>query len=188
VKNTRVIASVSYFVPMASDEVFPLVDEEGRVVGSARRAEVHGNPTLIHPVVHCLVEDDQGRLLLQHRSLNKDIQPGRWDTSVGGHVAFGESIDAAIVREIEEELGVSVRREALRSLYRYVMRSAIETELVHTFAWTSNGPFRVEPGEASELRFFTRAEIEARLGTGFFTPNFEDEYLRYRTLTTPQTT
>lgn len=173
---------MSYFVSMAADELFPLVDEEGRVVGSAQRTEVHGNPTLIHPVVHCLVEDDQGRLLLQHRSLKKDVQPGRWDTSVGGHVAFGESIDAAVVREIDEELGVTVRRDALLSLYRYVMRSEIETELVHTFAWRSNGPFRVEAGEASELRFFTPAEIEGQLGTGFFTPNFEDEYRRYRAL------
>jgi isopentenyldiphosphate isomerase len=165
---------------MAADEIFPLVDDSGRVIGSARRDEVHGNPALMHPVVHCLVEDDKGRLLLQHRSLTKDIQPGRWDTSVGGHVLFGESIEDAVLREVEEELGNRVTLTALTFYYQYVMQSDVETELVHTFGWKSNGPFRIEAGEASELRFFTQTEIEHRLGTGFFTPNFEDEFRRYR--------
>jgi isopentenyldiphosphate isomerase len=165
---------------MAADEMFPLVDDSGRVIGSARRGDVHGNPALMHPVVHCVVEDDLGRLLLQHRSLTKDIQPGRWDTSVGGHVLLGESIEDAVVREIGEELGVRVTLSALTFYYRYVMRSEVETELVHTFGWKSKGPFRVEAGEASELRFFTPLEIERRLGSGFFTPNFEDEFRRYR--------
>jgi isopentenyldiphosphate isomerase len=164
---------------MASDELFPLVDSEGRVIGSARRCEVHGNPALLHPVVHCLVEDDAGRLLLQLRSLTKDVQPGRWDTSVGGHVMYGENVEDAVVREIEEELGLVVGREALTPLYHYVMHSEIETELVYTFWLSSTGPFRVEPGEASELRFFCLDELQRRLDTGYFTPNFEDEYRRF---------
>lgn len=164
---------------MSNDELLPLVDVEGRVIGSATRSAVHCDPTLLHPVVHCLVTNDAGALLLQLRSMRKDVQPGRWDTSVGGHVGLGETVEVAVVREIEEELGIVTELMQLQFLYRYVMRSAIETELVHTFRLVHPGPFRVEPGEIDELRFWDRTSIEAHLGEGIFTPNFEDEFRRF---------
>jgi isopentenyldiphosphate isomerase len=161
------------------EELLPLVDEEGRVVGTAPRSEVHGNPRLMHPVVHCVVTDRSGQLLLQLRSRHKDVQPGKWDTSVGGHVDPGETIEEALRRELREELGLVPEPGGPEFLYRYVMRSEIETELVHTFRLTSEGPFRPDPNEIDEIRFWTHAEIEARLGSGVFTPNFEDEYARF---------
>jgi isopentenyldiphosphate isomerase len=163
-----------------SEERFPLVDEEGRVVGSALRREVHGDPRLIHPVIHCLITDAAGRLLLQRRSRDKDIQPGKWDTSVGGHVAYGETITAALARELREEVGVEAAALAPRFLYRYLMRNEIESELVHTFAGVGAGPFTRQESEIDELRFWTVAEIEAALGTGVLTPNFEEEFARFR--------
>jgi isopentenyldiphosphate isomerase len=167
------------------DELLPLVDEEGRAVGTARRSEVHGNPRLMHPVVHCLVTDRSGRLLLQLRSQHKDVQPGKWDTSVGGHVDPGETIEQALGRELREELGLGTEAGAPEFLYRYVMRSDIETELVHTFRLASEGPFCPDANEIDEVRFWTPAEIEARLGSGVFTPNFEDEYWRLGGATAP---
>jgi len=164
---------------MSLDELLPLVDEQGTVIGQATRSAVHKNRELLHPVVHCLVESRDRRLLLQQRSLLKDIQPGRWDTSVGGHVSLGETIESSVVREIAEELGLVVTLAQLKPLYRYVMRSEVETELVYTYWLTSDGPFRLESGEATALRFFTLTEIREQLGTGFFTPNFEDEFARF---------
>ena len=161
------------------DELLPLVDADGNRIGQARRREVHGNPYLLHPVVHCLVCDARGGLLLQLRSASKDVQPGRWDTSVGGHVGVDEAVESAVVREIEEEIGVRVEFSDLRFLHRYVMKSAVESELVHTFATTHPGPFRAEPGDIDALRFWKIDEIQTALGSGQFTPNFEEEFARY---------
>lgn len=166
-----------------ADELFPRVDEDGNVIGSVRRKDAHGNPALIHPVVHCIVVSSQGDLLLQLRRKDKDVQPGRWDTSVGGHVAFGEPIEQALHRELLEEVGIDASRVTLRFLYRYLMRSDIETELVHTWSCTCDGPFVHQPEEIDELRFWSTGEIEASLGTGVFTPNFEDELARFRAAT-----
>ncbi len=163
-----------------ADELFPLVDETGRVIGSALRSEVHGNPSLLHPVVHCIVTNARGQLLLQLRSRDKDIQPGKWDTSVGGHVAFGEPVYDALLRELDEEIGLRPRRSQLRELYRYVWRSPVESELVHTYACVAEGPFRRQQSEVEELRFWSVDEIESALGSGVFTPNFELEFLKYR--------
>lgn len=165
---------------MAHDELLPLVDVDGRTIGSARRSQVHRDPSLMHPVVHCLVTDPWDRVLLQLRAKHKDIQPGRWDTSVGGHVEYGETVATAVVREIGEELGVAVQPSELRFLYRYVMRSDVETELVHSFRLVHAGPFRVEFGEIDELRFWDHSAIVESLGAELLTPNFEDEYRRFR--------
>lgn len=163
-----------------ADEIFPLVDETGRVIGSAARHEVHGNPALLHPVVHCIVTNEAGDLLLQLRSRDKDIQPGKWDTSVGGHVSFGEAVEAALLRELEEEIGLRADPAHMRFLYKYVWRSAVESELVHTFAYESEGPFERQVSEVDDLRFWTVSEIEASLGSGVFTPNFELEFGKFR--------
>jgi len=166
-----------------TDELFPIVDEQGQVIGSALRGQVHGNPKLLHPVVHCLVTNSRGELLLQRRSRSKDIQPGRWDTSVGGHVAFGESIERALRREMKEEVGLELEETNLTFLYRYVHTNPVESELVYTFSYASEGPFVRQVEEIDELRFFGTEELERARGTGMFTPNFEEELARYREAT-----
>lgn len=163
---------------MATDDQLPLVDETGAITGSTTRAQAHGDPSLLHPVVHCHVFNTKGELLLQLRSRDKDIQPGKWDTSVGGHVDMGETPEEAVAREIQEEIGLTASRLALKPLYAYIMRNAIESEYVHTFACRSEGPFRPQASEIDELRFWTRDDIRAQLGSGAFTPNFEEEFAR----------
>lgn len=155
------------------NELFPIVDTDGRVIGSATRSECHGGSRLLHPVVHLHVFDSSGLLYLQRRPLWKDIQPGRWDTAVGGHVDFGEDIFSALMREAREELGLTdFEPEFLRS---YVFESARERELVNTFRTTTD--FTPCPsGELDGGRFWSLDEISESLGKGIFTPNFENEY------------
>ena len=90
-----------------SEEVFPVVDSAGKVVGRATRGECHGGSMLLHPVVHLHVFNSRGELYLQKRPIWKDIQPGLWDTAVGGHVDYGETIAEALRREVREELGIT---------------------------------------------------------------------------------
>ena len=81
-------------------ELLPIVDEEGNVTGSATRGKCHDGSKLLHAVVHLHLFDKDGRLYLQQRPMWKDIQPGKWDTAVGGHVDWGEDIDTALHREV----------------------------------------------------------------------------------------
>ena len=79
-------------------ERLPVVDAEGRVVGSATRAECHDGSMLRHPVVHLHVINGRGELYLQHRPKWKQIQPDRWDTGcldlVGGDPSRLECYEA----------------------------------------------------------------------------------------------
>ena len=88
-------------------EWFPLVNEEGETIGKATRKECHSGSKLLHPVIHLHIFNKDGDLYLQKRSMNKDIQPGKWDTAVGGHIDYGESVEEALRREVREELGIT---------------------------------------------------------------------------------
>jgi isopentenyldiphosphate isomerase len=117
--------------------------------------------------------DKKGRLLLQKRSLKKDVAPGKWDTSVGGHINPGEDISAAAIREMEEELGVTGC--PLQFLYSYLFSNKIESELVYTFSCEYNGEFSFNKEEIEEIAFMEVEEIKAQLGKGIFSGQFEKE-------------
>ena len=69
-----------------SEEMFPVVDEDGNILSAATRGECHGGSMMLHPVVHLHVFNSKGELYLQHRPSWKDIQPDKWDTATGGHI------------------------------------------------------------------------------------------------------
>ncbi len=163
---------------MANDELFPLVDDQGNVIGSATRGECHSGSKLLHPVVHLHVFSPDGALLLQKRADDKDIQPSKWDTSVGGHIDFGESVHDALRREAAEELGLHDFDP--KPLKPYIFESAVERELVNPFITIvdRNYPFAFQTEEISEISFWTTDEIVAAMGKGILTPNFEQEFKR----------
>ena len=157
-------------------EEFDIVDERDVVIGRATRTEVHGDPTLIHRVVHVLVFNSSGQLFLQLRALDKDVQPDRWDTSVGGHVDAGEQYDDAARREMREELGID--NDHLEQLYHYLHRNEYESEMVCTYRITWDGPLTIDTTEIAAGRFWSLDEID-RSDPRLFTPNLLDELRRY---------
>ena len=158
-------------------EMFDIVDEEDCVIGQAPRSECHGNPALVHRVAHVLVFNRSGELLLQKRSENKDIQPGKWDTSVGGHLDPGEDYKQAAIREMREEVGLTDL--PVTFLYKSQIRNDIESENVATYLVVSDEEIFFDPTEMSEVRYWSPDEINAQLGRGLFTPNFEQEWQMY---------
>lgn len=155
-------------------ELFPIVDAEGHVTGQATRQECHAGSFLLHPVVHLHVFNSADQLFLQKRAENKDIQPGKWDTSVGGHIEFGETTEEALKREVFEELGINSFNPVFIHLYEFV--SDVEAELVHSYYTIYDGAIIPNPSEITEGKFWTITEIEKNLGKALFTPNFEYEF------------
>lgn len=162
--------------PADIEEWLPLVNENGEVTGKALRSICHSGKEYLHPVVHLHVINSKGEIYLQKRPLNKIIQPGKWDTAVGGHISFGEDVKTSLQREAEEEIGI---RDFIPELaVEYIWESSVEREFIYSFITEYDGLLTPDSTELDGGRFWSRSEIENNLGKGVFTPNFEEEYKR----------
>lgn len=99
---------------MQGAEMFDIFNSEMIRIGTESRTNVHANG-LWHQTFHCwIVNNHQGerKLLFQMRHKDKDTYPGLLDISCAGHLQSGETVEDG-VRELQEELGISISIEEL---------------------------------------------------------------------------
>lgn len=156
------------------EEWLPVVDENGMITGKAKRSALHKGDKLLHPVVHMHLIHPEGKILLQKRSFKKQVEPGKWDTAVGGHICYGEKLEDALQREASEEIGLNGLTPGF--LKTYLWETSLEAELVYLFVSVDYPGSVFKSSEAVELRFWTKRELENNLGKGKFTPALEHEY------------
>ena len=159
-------------------EYFPVVEPNGLVIGRSTREYCHGGAKPLHPVIHVHIIDRFSRIYLQKRSMKKDIQPGKWDTAVGGHVSYGESVVEAVYREAFEELRLMEFNPIYIETYQF--ESSVEKEMVSVFAAVGTYELTPDLDEVDEGRWWPLEEIDANIGKGIFTPNFESEFQMIR--------
>lgn len=146
-------------LPQKSDELFDVVDENDQPTGQGTRGEVHAR-NLLHRAVHVFVCNTRGDLLLQQRSLLKDVHPGVWDSSVSGHLNAGEDYLTAAIRELNEEMAIRTDT-APEEIAR--IRPCEETgwEHVRLYLTRHHGSVRFPAAEVEAAAWFPVAEIEA---------------------------
>jgi isopentenyldiphosphate isomerase len=105
-----------------------------------------------------LVFNSRGQLFLQKRSMKKDCFPGTWDSSASGHLDCGEDYDTCAVRELREELGVTLVGPLER-----IFKVAACPETGHEFVWVyrgrHDGPFVLHPEEIEQGGWFDAGEV-----------------------------
>ena len=153
-----------------SDELVDVVDEEDLVVDTVPRALMR-SANLRHRAVFVLVRSTRGEVLIHRRSDTKDVWPGQWDLAIGGVVASGESYDAAAVRELAEEIGVTVEAGVLEPLGGGRFEDDAVRLVGHVYRLVHDGPFAFRDGEVVEACFVGLAELEARLAREPFLPD-----------------
>jgi isopentenyldiphosphate isomerase len=143
------------------DEEVALVDEHGRVVGTAPRSVVRRD-NLLHSSTAVLVRDPAGRLYAHRRSDTKDWAPGQWDVAAGGVITAGEEPDDAARRELAEELGIT--GVPLRPLGRHLYEDDSTRVVEYAYETVWDGPIRHQPEEIAEGRWMTLPELADLLG------------------------
>ena len=129
------------------EEKIDVLNELGEFTGEvATRDECH-KKGLWHRAVYAFIIDDKGNILLQKRSNNKKLWPNMWDVTVGGHVDAGEFGRQALIREVKEELGISINDDDIKYL---VGSTSIN-----------------EKEEVSEVRYFSKDELLKRISNNY---------------------
>jgi len=136
-----------------SEEIFDIVSERDEVIGHQPRSEVH-RLGLLHRAVHIFVFNSRGEIFLQKRSMTKDREPGKWDSSSSGHVDSGEDYDACAVRELREEIGLSVPKTPER-LFKIDACAETDHEFVWVYRCQAEGPFQLHPEEIERGEWLT---------------------------------
>jgi len=145
-----------------SQELLDVVDAEDRVIGVKTRGEIHAQG-LMHRAVHILVFNSKGELFLQKRSMNKDENPGQWDSSAAGHVDSGESYIACAIREIEEELGIlldSGPSSGLEFLFHIKPSSNNGMEHSPVYRYIYDGKLKLQAAEIDEGKWLNLAQMD----------------------------
>jgi isopentenyl-diphosphate delta-isomerase type 1 len=140
-----------------SEEIFDIVNERDEVIGRLPRSQVHREGHK-HRAVHVLVFNARGELFLQKRSMAKDCFPGAWDSSASGHVDSGEDYDACAVRELGEEIGLTIKTAPAR-LFKIEACLATGQEFCWVYRLQSEGPFVLQPEEIERGGWFTRDHV-----------------------------
>lgn len=140
-----------------NDEIFDVVNEHDEVIGQETRGEVHRRG-LLHRAVHILVFNSRGEIFLQKRSMKKDRQPGRWDSSASGHVDSGEHYDQCALRELREEIGLALS-ETPEKLFKLPASEQTDQEHVWVYRARAEGPFTLHPEEIERGDWFAPAAV-----------------------------
>ena len=148
-------------------EYFDILDENGNKTGETKlRKEVHRNGDW-HKAVDIFIINDNNEILLQKRSAVKEAYPNMWTTSASGHLSAGDDSINAAIREIKEELGLTVTKEELRYLFTVkenkVWNDIIDNEIVDVFLVNKNiniDDLKLQEEEVAEVKFFTYKEFE----------------------------
>lgn len=100
------------------DEPLDVYDEQGKLTGEVLpRPQVH-RQELWHTIAIVWIYNSQGEVLLQHRSMERNVFPNTWDVSASGHVRAGDSPIATAVRELREGLGIQVKPNEITEIGR----------------------------------------------------------------------
>ena len=144
------------------EERVNIVDENDEVIGEICKKEAH-EQGLLHRTVIAEVKDSQNRWLMVKQAGDKQ-DAGQFVSPVGGHVATGERVEDAIIRETKEEIGIEGFKYRLvgKAIFNREVIGRKENHLFILFEIQSDQiPVLNEAGV--EFRYFTDEELKMGL-------------------------
>ncbi len=167
-----------------------LVNHADEEIGHLSKAECHKDEGILHRAFSLFIFDTAGRLLIQRRSQKKRLWPRFWANSCCSHPRRGETMEQAIHRRLDQELGLT---SDLRYLYKFIYQAKYGTlGAEHEYCWVyigrANGTVTANHNEIEEWRFIAPQELDEELAgdPSRFAPWFKLEWERLRTEYAPE--
>jgi len=167
-------------------EIIDVCDSNGNYTGQKLpRNEIHKNK-LWHRTVHVQILDFDKHALFQLRSVEKESFPNKLDISAAGHLSAGEKIITAALRELEEELGLSLEENRLKYIDDFISEQTlsngdvdreIQSFFIARITESEKLMLKIQESEVQKIIWFTGQELEQALRENAenFAPN-EEEY------------
>ena|ERR1700722_5709720 len=160
-----------------------LVDEADREIGHLSKLRCHEGRGVLHRAFSVLIFNRRGELLLQQRAASKPLWPLYWSNSCCSHPRRSETMEAAVHRRVQEELGL---RCALRFLFKFQYQAQFETvgaenEICSVYIGRCSEPVRFDHSEILATRWISPEALQIELtasGSAMFTPWFILEWGR----------
>ena len=145
------------------ENLIALVDIDDNITGYGTKEEVHRRG-LLHRAFSVFVVRD-GKMLIQMRNPDKYHSGGLWSNACCSHQRKGEQLTESVHRRMTEELGFDC---SLEEIFDFVYRTQFKEDLVeyeydHVFAGRYDGEVRVNPKEASQIRWIAFEDLKREL-------------------------
>lgn len=155
-----------------------LVDENDQPIGVGDRKEAWANGYYTRNI-RVMLKDQDGRILSQKRSTQKDLFPGMWTFAAGGHVDEGETWDKAAFREMKEEIGVSPELKLVRSFIFKTdegVKKVRQVIRIYEGVIDSSTQFDLEEDEVEEIAWYELDALKSMIQEtpDAFTPSFRE--------------
>jgi len=152
------------------DELIDIYNEDNESLDAQiMKSEAH-KKGLWHRTAHIWIYNSNGEMLLQLRAKNKEFYPDMWDISVAGHVSLGEDPEISALREIKEEIGLSIKKEDLDFFKirknKEVFNDLQNNEFYYIYLFKFDGSIKelnIQKDELSEIIFLPVEKIEEEL-------------------------
>ncbi len=174
------------------EDLLPVVDEEGKIIGQAPARLCRADPGLLRPVIRLILVDAEGRLWLRRSPATAEAEASAWDAALSVDVRLGEDLDAALARSLRESLGLtSLVLEAsgskAQAMLRYRRDGALDeagqpastptgSELVFLFVLSTSALPRPDAAGGSEGRIFPPLDFGLEVEASRVSPRFLKEY------------
>lgn len=86
--------------------LIPLVNDKDEIIGKKDRAEINYAQDIFR-TASLWITNSKGEVLLAQRKFDKKVDPGKWGEAVGGTVEGNDSYEETVIREAQEELGLT---------------------------------------------------------------------------------
>ncbi len=181
-KLAKAAQNARHQIVSSESEELILVDENDNEIGHDSKALCHDGGGILHRAFSLFIFNEAGELLLQQRSSKKRLWPLYWSNSCCSHPRRGETMDEAVRRRLDQELGL---KSDLKFLYKFKYHAQYEDvgserEFCWVYAGKSDDPVRVNGNEVAAWRFVKPGELsnEMNLRPEAFTPWFKMEWDR----------
>ena len=159
---------------LLNEEWWPIVNDNGKIIGSIQHlTSLHDEKKYKHPIVRVVLIED-GMILLQKRSIENVVFPGKWDIALSNHVIMEETVDRSIERTVKQRYGV----EYFKYVYLANYTLEVSNEYHYAFLFISHQHIDLKPNAKyiDSVKWWTQQQIEQNLDAGIFTDNFIVEY------------